>query len=277
MTVLDEIIAGVREDLEARKLAIPLNEIIGQAQSTSLAAPLDVLNHFTKGNFGVIAEVKRSSPSKGALASIDDPAELARSYQAGGACAVSVLTEQRRFKGSLDDLAVVRSAVTIPVLRKEFIVDSYQIYEARAYGADIILLIVAALSDEELVEFSTLTHALGMRALIEVHDAQEIGRVIHLSQKGALTIDLLGINARNLKTLEINSEAFALLAPLVPPSIPLIAESGISNSAEVGALSALGAAGILVGEALVKDGDPAKSIEEFINRAERERVRRLEP
>ncbi len=277
MTVLDEIIAGVREDLDVRKLAIPLNEIIVQAQSTSLAAPLDVLNHFTKGFFGVIAEVKRSSPSKGALASIDDPAELARSYQAGGACAVSVLTEQRRFKGSLDDLAVVRSAVTIPVLRKEFIVDSYQIYEARAYGADIILLIVAALSDEELVEFSTLTHALGMRALIEVHDAQEIGRVIHLSQKGALTIDLLGINARNLKTLEINSEAFALLAPLVPPSIPLIAESGISNSAEVGALSALGAAGILVGEALVKDGDPAKSIEEFINRAERERVRRLEP
>jgi indole-3-glycerol phosphate synthase len=267
MTVLDEIIAGVREDLDVRKLAIPLNEIIVQAQSTSLAAPLDVLNHFTKGNFGVIAEVKRSSPSKGALASIDDPAELARSYQAGGACAVSVLTEQRRFKGSLDDLAVVRSAVTIPVLRKEFIVDSYQIYEARVYGADIILLIVAALSDQELVEFSTLTHALGMRALIEVHDAQEIGRVIHLSQKGALAIDLLGINARNLKTLEINSEAFALLAPLVPPSIPLIAESGISDSAEVGALSALGAAGILVGEALVKDGDPAKSIEEFINRA----------
>jgi len=277
MTVLDEIIAGVREDLDVRKLGIPLNEIIVQAQSTSLAAPLDVLNHFTKGNFGVIAEVKRSSPSKGALASIDDPAELARSYQAGGACAVSVLTEQRRFKGSLDDLAVVRSAVTIPVLRKEFIVDSYQIYEARVYGADIILLIVAALSDQELVEFSTLTHALGMRALIEVHDAQEIGRVIHLSQKGALAIDLLGINARNLKTLEINSEAFALLAPLVPPSIPLIAESGISDSAEVGALSALGAAGILVGEALVKDGDPAKSIEEFINRAERERVRRLEP
>ena len=277
MTVLDEIIAGVREDLDVRKLGIPLNEIIVQAQSTSLAAPLDVLNHFTKGNFGVIAEVKRSSPSKGALASIDDPAELARSYQAGGACAVSVLTEQRRFKGSLDDLAVVRSAVTIPVLRKEFIVDSYQIYEARVYGADIILLIVAALSDQELVEFSTLTHVLGMRALIEVHDAQEIGRVIHLSQKGALAIDLLGINARNLKTLEINSEAFALLAPLVPPSIPLIAESGISDSAEVGALSALGAAGILVGEALVKDGDPAKSIEEFINRAERERVRRLEP
>ena len=275
MTVLDEIIEGVREDLDARKRVTPLNEIIVRAQEPSLGLPLDVLAHFAKGSFGVIAEVKRSSPSKGALASIDDPAELARQYQAGGACAVSVLTEQRRFKGSLEDLAAVRRAVTIPVLRKEFIVDVYQIHEARAYGADIILLIVEALSDDQLVEFSTLTHALGMRTLIEVHDAQEIDRVIHLSEKSALTIDLLGINARNLKTLEINPAAFATLAPLVPPAIALIAESGIANSAEVGALSALGAAGILVGEALVKDGNPARSIAEFINRAEQERVRRL--
>ena len=275
MTVLDEIIEGVREDLDARKRVNPLNEIIVRAQEPSLGLPLDVLAHFAKGSFGVIAEVKRSSPSKGALASIDDPAELARQYQAGGACAVSVLTEQRRFKGSLEDLAAVRRAVTIPVLRKEFIVDVYQIHEARAYGVDIILLIVAALSDDQLVEFSTLTHALGMRTLIEVHDAQEIHRVIHLSEKSALTIDLLGINARNLKTLEINPAAFATLAPLVPPAIALIAESGIANSVEVGALSALGAAGILVGEALVKDGNPARSIAEFINRAEQERVRRL--
>jgi len=155
MTVLDEIIEGVREDLDARKRVNPLNEIIVRAQEPSLGLPLDVLAHFAKGSFGVIAEVKRSSPSKGALASIDDPAELARQYQAGGACAVSVLTEQRRFKGSLEDLAAVRRTVTIPVLRKEFIVDVYQIHEARAYGVDIILLIVAALSDDQLVEFST--------------------------------------------------------------------------------------------------------------------------
>ena len=209
------------------------------------------------------------------LAEIASPAELAKSYQAGGACAISVLTEARRFNGSLADLAAVRSAVTIPILRKEFIVDSYQIYEARAFGADIILLIVAALSDEEILEFSTLTHELGMRTLIEVHDGEEIGRVLNLSKQGALDIDLLGINARNLKTLEINPESFAALAPLVPATIPLIAESGISNSTEVGALSARGASGILVGEALVKDGNPAASIQEFLNRAEQERVRRL--
>ena len=275
MTVLDDIIAGVREDLEKRKAVTSLPNIIDQAASVATGGAIDVMNHFKKGIFGVIAEIKRSSPSKGELAEIASPAELAKSYQAGGACAISVLTEARRFNGSLADLAAVRNAVTIPILRKEFIVDSYQIYEARAFGADIILLIVAALSDEQILEFSNLTHTLGMRTLIEVHDGDEIGRVLNLSKQGALDIDLLGINARNLKTLEINPESFAALAPLVPASIPLIAESGISNSAEVGALSARGASGILVGEALVKDGNPAATIEEFLNRAERERVRRL--
>ena len=275
MTVLDGIIAGVREDLEKRKAVTSLPNIIDQSASVSTGGAIDVMNHFKKGIFGVIAEIKRSSPSKGELAEIASPAELAKSYQAGGACAISVLTEARRFNGSLADLAAVRNAVTIPILRKEFIVDSYQIYEARAFGADIILLIVAALSDEQILEFSNLTHTLGMRTLIEVHDGDEIGRVLNLSNQGALAIDLLGINARNLKTLEINPESFAALAPLVPASIPLIAESGISNSAEVGALSARGASGILVGEALVKDGNPAATIEEFLNRAERERVRRL--
>jgi indole-3-glycerol phosphate synthase len=275
MTVLDEIIEGVREDLEARKAQTKIAEVIARANAALAGPALNVMEHFTKGSFGVIAEVKRSSPSKGALAEIDNPAELARSYQAGGACAVSVLTEQRRFKGSLADLALVRSAVAIPVLRKEFIVDDYQIYEARAYGADIILLIVAALNDRELIEFSELTHTLGMKTLIEVHDEAEIIRVRELAETGDLTIDLLGINARNLKTLEINPNSFATLAPLVPSSIPLIAESGISTSAEVGSLSAAGASGILVGEALVKDGNPEATIQDFINRAERERVRRL--
>lgn len=275
MTVLDDIIKGVREDLEERKTLTSLANIIDQSRTVTTGGAIDVMNHFKKGEFGVIAEIKRSSPSKGVLAEIASPAELAKSYQAGGACAISVLTEARRFNGSLADLAAVRSAVTIPILRKEFIVDSYQIYEARAFGADIILLIVAALSDEEILEFSTLTHELGMRTLIEVHDGEEIGRVLNLSKQGALDIDLLGINARNLKTLEINPESFAALAPLVPATIPLIAESGISNSAEVGALSARGASGILVGEALVKDGNPAATIQEFLNRAEQERVRRL--
>jgi indole-3-glycerol phosphate synthase len=277
MTILDEIIKGVREDLEERKRLTSLVEMINLSESVATGPALDVMKYFTSGAFGIIAEIKRSSPSKGALAKIDDPAALAKSYQDGGACAVSVLTESRRFNGSLADLAAVRKAVTIPILRKEFIIDSYQIYEARVFGADIILLIVAALSDEEILEFSMVTSALGMRTLIEVHDEDEISRVLNLSRQSALDIDLLGINARNLKTLAVDPESFARLSPTVPATIPLIAESGISNSAEVGALSARGASGILVGEALVKDGNPAATIKEFLNRAEQERVRRLQP
>ena len=275
MTVLDEIIVGVKEDLQERIQHVSLEQMITRAKQRPPA--LDIRKHFASGNFGVIAEVKRSSPSKGALAAIADPADLARQYQEGGACAISVLTEGRRFNGSLADLEAVRAAVTIPVLRKEFIIDVYQIYEARAYGADIILLIVAALSDDELMEFSALTHELGMRTLIEVHDALELTRVTSISKAGRLDIDLLGINARNLKTLEMDPTIFAKLAPEVPSSIPLIAESGISSDSEVGAFATQGADGVLVGEALVKDGQPAATIQTFLHRAQSMRVRRLSP
>ena len=273
MSVLDEIIVGVKEDLQARQTLTPLDEMISRAMQVSPA--LDVTKHFSAGKFGVIAEVKRSSPSKGALAAITDPAALAKSYEAGGACAVSVLTETRRFNGSLADLAAVRAAVSIPVLRKEFIVDEYQIFEARAYGADIILLIVAALTDSELSQFSQLTRTLSMRTLIEVHNQEELDRVIRLSNANSLAVDLLGINARNLKTLEINTEIFARLAPQISAGITVIAESGIGSPDEVAALAAVGADGILVGEALVKDGDPATAIDVFLHRAQGARVRRL--
>lgn len=273
MSVLDEIIVGVREDLAARKERDSLEEI--KARASSAPAPVDVLDSFHGQAFGVIAEVKRSSPSKGVLASIDDPASLARKYQAGGASAISVLTEGRRFNGSLADLAAVRDAVHIPILRKEFIVDEYQIYEARAFGADIILLIVAALDDQTLVDFSLLTHSLGMRVLLEVHDEGELTRVLEQHKNRVLPIDLLGVNARNLKTLDIDNEIFGRLAPHVPAEIPLIAESGISTSDEVARLRSWGAHGILVGEALVKDGKPEESIREFINRAKAVEFRRL--
>jgi indole-3-glycerol phosphate synthase len=273
MTVLEEIILGVKEDLHNRKSLVSHEEIVERAHQ---APPvLDVLHRINEETFGVIAEVKRSSPSKGELAQISDPATLALAYQSGGAAAVSVLTEERRFKGSLKDLAAVRAAVSIPVLRKEFIVDEYQIFEARAYGADIILLIVAALTDDEILNFSKITHSLGMRTLVEIHDEVELARVVHLMDARALTIDLLGINARNLKTLEINPEAFGALAAKAPAGIALIAESGISSAEEVGALAREGACGILVGEALVKDGQPAERIKDFLNRAQIERVRRL--
>lgn len=274
MSVLDEIIVGVREDLEERKQGTPLEALREQVIQTLPA--LDVMARFRSG-FGVIAEVKRSSPSKGALATIDDPADLALQYQAGGACAVSVLTESRRFHGSLDDLKSVRSAIDIPILRKEFIIDQYQIIESRVFGADLILLIVAALDDRQIIEFSQLTHSLGMKTLIEVHEMEEMARVKNLKEAGALDIDLLGINARNLKTLEVDPGSFARLAPFAPTGARLIAESGISSGDEVAQLASIGADGILVGEALVKDGSPAQTIATFLNRADQERIRRLSP
>jgi indole-3-glycerol phosphate synthase len=198
----------------------------------------------------LIAEVKRASPSKGELATIADPASLAAAYVRGGAGLVSVLTEERRFGGSLADLDAVRAAVSVPVLRKDFMVSEYQILEARAHGADVILLIVAALGDEELSRLLDLTHQLGMTALVEVHDEDETHRAVRL---GAAVI---GVNARNLKTLEIDPDVFGRLRPLIPSEIVAVAESGIASAADAARYAAQGADAVLVGESLVRDGDP---------------------
>ena len=223
---------------------------------------LDVLPSLQSSKLSVIAEVKRSSPSKGALAEILDPADLAISYQAGGATAVSVLTESRKFGGSLADLAAVRSAVNIPILRKDFMVDEYQIFEARAYGADIILLIVAALSDLQLSEYFALAKSLGMQVLVETHTLDEVERALLLDP------EIIGVNARDLTTLKIDLDAFDRLAKAIPHGIVKVAESGISSLQDVISYRNSGAEAILVGEALVKDGDPAQMIQNFINRAD---------
>ena len=171
----------------------------------------------------MIAEVKRRSPSKGDLAEIPDPAALARLYAAGGAAAISVLTEERRFGGSLDDLRAVRAAVDTPLLRKDFVVEPYQVLEARAAGADLVLLIVAALDDDTLRRLHDLAGELGLTVLVEVHDEAETARAVDL---GA---ELVGVNARNLKTLEVDPDTFGRLAPLVPDDRVLVAESGITS------------------------------------------------
>ena len=176
MTVLDDILAGVREDLAARQELTSLDEL--KRLAAARPAALDAEAVLRQDGVAVIAEVKRSSPSKGALAPITDPAALARDYEAGGAHIISVLTEQRRFDGSLDDLAAVRSAVDIPVLRKDFIVSSYQLWEARAYGADVALLIVAALEQEALVSLIERARSLGLTPLVEVHDELEVARAV---------------------------------------------------------------------------------------------------
>jgi len=263
LNVLNQIIEGVREDLAERKKLVELNELNELVAKISEVNPvIDVLPSLQSSNLSVIAEVKRSSPSKGALAQISDPAALALSYQRGGATAVSVLTESRKFGGSLADLAAVRSAVNIPILRKDFTVDEYQIFEARAYGADIILLIVAALSDLQLSEFFAISKSLGMQVLVETHTLEEVER--------ALTLDpeIIGVNARDLTTLKIDLGAFDKLALAIPEGVVKVAESGISSLSDVISYRKSGAEAILVGEALVKDGDPAQMIRDFINRAD---------
>jgi len=246
MSVLDSIIEGVREDLAKRRK--PLGQIHEEMSEAKPA--LDAYSALLGDQMKIIAEVKRSSPSKGALSDISDPASLAEQYQSAGASVISVLTEERRFKGSLADLDAVRSRVSIPVLRKDFMVDEYQFFEARAHGADLILLIVAALSKSQLKDFYDVATELGMASLIEVHTADELERALEISPQ------IVGVNSRNLKTLEVNQAAFADLIPRIPASVIRVAESGISTRADVEFAQNFGAQVILVGEALVTSGDP---------------------
>jgi indole-3-glycerol phosphate synthase len=209
---------------------------------------------FRAPGLSVIAEVKRKSPSKGALAEIADPAALAAAYDAGGADAISVLTEQRRFGGSLDDLRSVRGAVATPLLRKDFVVTGYQLLEARAAGADLVLLIVAALDDALLTDLHAQARELGLTVLTEAHDEDEVGRAL------AVGAELVGVNARNLKTLEVDPGTFGRLAGLIPEGVVTVAESGVGGPEDAARYAAQGADVVLVGEALVKDGNPRAAV-----------------
>jgi indole-3-glycerol phosphate synthase len=255
-SVLDDIVAGVREDLAPRMAAVPEAELERRAAAAPPALDAETALRSQPG-MAVIAEVKRSSPSKGALADIPDPATLAASYAEGGATVVSVLTEPRRFSGTLDDLAAVRSRVDIPLLRKDFLVTRYQVTEARAWGADVVLLIVASLDQRELVGLREHAEALGMTALVEVHDEDETRRAV---DAGATVI---GVNARDLRTLEVDRAVFGRLRPLVPDDVVTIAESGVRGVDDVREYAAAGAHGVLVGEALVTGGDPAGAVRDF--------------
>jgi indole-3-glycerol phosphate synthase len=256
MSVLASIIEGVREDLAARRLPM------GQLHEALETAPTvrDCLPFLISSEMSVIAEVKRSSPSKGALAPITDPAGLAAQYEEAGAHVVSVLTEQRRFGGSLADLDAVRKAIELPILRKDFMVDEYQFYEARAHGADVVLLIVAALSKNQLEDYFHLSNELGMRSLIEVHTNDELERALEISP------EIIGVNSRNLKTLEVDARAFAELIPQIPSSIARVAESGISTRDEVVFAQECGATAILVGEVLVRSESPTVAINQLLGR-----------
>ncbi|MCW2753990.1 MAG: indole-3-glycerol phosphate synthase [Marmoricola sp.] len=252
MSVLDDIVAGVREDLADRQSRTSLATVRAKLADTDVAR--DPMPAFRAPGLSVISEVKRRSPSKGDLADIPDPAALAVAYAAGGADAISVLTEERRFSGTLADLYAVRAAVTTPILRKDFIVTEYQLLEARAAGADLALLIVAALDDAALADLHATARGLGLTVLVEVHDEAEIDRAL------AIGAELVGVNARNLKTLAVDPDTFGRLAPLVPAGVVKVAESGISGPADAARYAAEGADVVLVGEALVKDGDPRAAV-----------------
>ncbi|HYO40173.1 MAG TPA: indole-3-glycerol phosphate synthase TrpC [Nocardioidaceae bacterium] len=256
MSVLDEIIDGVRMDLAEREQHTPL-DILKEAARRAPES-LDPMPTFRAGGVSVIAEVKRSSPSRGALAPISDPADLAAKYQSGGAATISVLTEGRRFGGSLEDLRAVRSAVDVPVLRKDFIVTSYQLWEARAAGADLALLIVAALDDRELESLVERARSIGLTPLVEVHDEEEVERAL---AAGAV---LIGVNARNLKTLEVDRDTFARLAPRIPDGVVRVAESGVRGPHDVFELAKQGAHVVLVGETLVTGDDPRAAVADLV-------------
>ncbi|MDR2565715.1 MAG: indole-3-glycerol phosphate synthase TrpC [Bifidobacteriaceae bacterium] len=267
-TVLDQIIAGVREDLAARQARVSLAQL--KASACDRPPAKDFLARLrASASVAVIAEVKRSSPSRGPIAAIADPAALAQAYEAGGAAAISVLTESRHFHGSLADLAAVRRAVDIPVLRKDFVVSSYQVWEARAHGADLVLLIVAALDRLQLIGLIERTVSLGMTPLVEVHNEAEL----ELAQEAGAR--LVGFNARNLKTLSVDPSVFGRLAPLAGPDVVKVAESGVSSPHDLAAYAHRGADAVLIGEYLASASHPEQAVRELVAMGSHPSVRSL--
>ncbi|GAA2839318.1 indole-3-glycerol phosphate synthase [Leucobacter komagatae] len=255
--MLEQLLQGSLEDAKSRRQIRPYQAV--EAEALARPAALDALAHLAPADhIRVIAEVKRASPSRGDLAEIAEPHALASQYEAGGASVVSVLTEERRFKGSLDDLEAVRKAVSIPVLRKEFIGEEYQILEARAAGADLVLLIVAALPQDTLERLYAFTLELGMTPLVEAHSADEVARSVDLGSQ------LIGVNARDLSTFELDRDLFGRVADQIPAGVIRVAESAVLGVDDVVRYREAGADAILVGEALVKS-DPIATLASFLS------------
>lgn len=255
--MLEQLLAGSLADAKARRQTRPLSEV--EADALARIPALDALEALApSGHMKVIAEVKRASPSRGDLADIPEPQALASQYEAGGASVVSVLTEERKFKGSLADLEAVRKAVSIPVLRKDFIGEEYQILEARASGADLALLIVAALPQDTLVRLHAMIQELGMTPLVEAHSADEVARAVDLGAQ------LIGVNARDLRTFELDRELFGRVADQIPAGVIRVAESAVVDVSDVERYREAGADAVLVGEALVTN-DPIATLASYVS------------
>ncbi len=254
-TILDRILAHKLDEIAAAQRVRPLAAVIAAARAAPPARPFAAA--LRRETVALVAEVKRASPSKGLLAADFDPAAVGAVYAAGGAACISVLTDERFFQGSLACLQDVRAAVQVPLLRKDFTLDPYQVYEARAAGADAVLLIAAALADGALAELHALALELGLAALVEVHDAGELERALRLGAR------LVGVNNRDLKTFHVDLETTARLAALIPAEVTLVAESGLASAEDVRRMGAVGADAVLVGEALMKAADMAAAVRAF--------------
>lgn len=262
--ILNEIVARTRQLVEHRKMQLPLNEVKNKAMSSQ--PPRDFAKSLQNKGINLIAEIKRASPSKGILSPYLNAPALGKTYEQNGAAAISVLTEPEYFKGSLADLEMVHEAVSVPVLRKDFIFDQYQVFEARAYGADAVLLIAAILNQKELGLLLKITHSLGMAALVEIHSRDELMKVWDVNPR------IIGINNRNLADFSVDLETTANLRLLVPSDTIVVSESGIHNRKDVLKLQMAGVNAILVGEALVTSSDPGEKIRELMGLTEQDKV-----
>ena len=257
MNILDKIVADKRKEIDLKKFLITLPQleasVLMERTSMSLAAALQ------KSGTGIIAEHKRRSPSKSVINQNLNVHDVAKGYASAGVCGMSVLTDGKYFGGSLDDLVLARASVNIPLLRKEFIIDEYQIVEAKAFGADVILLIAAILSREEIKTLSELAKSLGLDVLLEVHNKKELQKSIMPS------LDMLGVNNRNLKTFEVSLDTSKTLSEQIPDDFVKVSESGISTIGAIQELKEFGYQGFLIGETFMKTDDPGKSAKEFID------------
>ncbi len=258
--ILSQIVAHKRQEVAARQRVTPLAEL--KARAADQSPPLCFASALRGADVRLIAEVKKASPSKGVLCPHFDPVDLAMTYAANGAAAISVLTDDRFFQGRLEHLERIKAAlrdrrVPVPVMRKDFVLDPYQVYEARAFGADALLLIVAVLTDGMLADLLDVTRALGMTALLEVHDEEETSRALRLHPR------VIGVNNRNLQDFSVDLSTFGRLRAMIPDHIVSVSESGVHTAADVRRLAAMGADAVLVGEALVTAPDVAAKVREL--------------
>ena len=256
--ILDAIIENKKIEVEKSKVSLPLESLISRI--ANIRPPRDFYKAVDHGGqLRIIAEIKKASPSKGVLREDFDPVKIALGYARSGASALSVLTDEKFFMGSLTYLRAVKEAVDIPLLRKDFIIDPYQVYEARLYGADALLLIVSALGQDALRELLALTRSLGMDAVVEVHDDEELGRALDAGSR------IIGINNRDLRTFEVDLGVSARLARMLPRGVIAIAESGISSGADIKRLRDQGVHVFLIGETFMKAPDPGAELKKLIS------------